>query len=76
MVMTSWFGMGVVWIWPLLVLVGIGAVVWGLSRGTSGGAAPAQGGPDPAHQVLRERFARGEITETEYRDRMRVLDGH
>jgi putative membrane protein len=34
---------------------------------------PQPPGPDPK-AVLRERFARGEITEEEYRSRLRVLD--
>ncbi len=63
--------MGWMWIWPVLVLVGLVAIVnavvlW--ARGGSGRSAPDTVGR--ARQILDERFARGEIDEGEYR-RMR-----
>ena len=36
---------------------------------------PAAASPGDAGSILRERFARGEIDETEYRQRLNVLDG-
>lgn len=70
-------GMGFVWIWPVLLLAGIAAVVWGLSRaGATGGGRRGPSGRERAREILQERFARGEITEQEYRERMRVLDEH
>ena len=67
------YGTGFWWLWPLLLVIGLVALVWGLVRATSssGTGTTQQGG---AREVLRERFARGEITEQELRERMRVLD--
>jgi putative membrane protein len=69
----GWVGMtlGMVAFWALV----IGAVVWlvrGLSRGNE--RRDLSSSPDP-RRVLAERFARGEIDEAEYRDRLTVLSG-
>lgn len=68
--------MGLHWIW-WLVWVGIGAaLVWALARML---ATPADSGPpsepegDSADDILRARYARGEITEDELRERRRAL---
>lgn len=74
--MMDGFWMGLVWIWPVLLVAGIAAFVWGLSRATTGGATRGSNGHERAREILRERFARGELTEQEYRERMRVLDEH
>lgn len=69
----GWVGMtlGMVAFWVLV----IGAVVWlvrGLGRGIERPDAPSSADP---RQVLAERFARGEIDEAEYHDRLAVLSG-
>ena len=74
--MMDGFWMGFVWIWPVLLVAGIAALVWGLSRATTGGVTGGASGHERAQEILRERFARGELTEQEYRERMRVLDEH
>lgn len=56
--------------WGLLV-AGVVVLVRSVSRRET--AWPAAG-PDPA-RVLAERFARGDIDEAEYRQRLRVLGG-
>jgi putative membrane protein len=68
------YGMGFGWLWVLLLAVGAVALAWGLSRAWN---APGAGRDeaDRARQILRERFARGEITEEEFRQRLRTLDG-
>lgn len=71
----GWAGMGVgmVLFWGLLI-GGIVALVVYISgdrqipRGTAPAASP--------EQLLAARFARGEISETEYRDRLAVLRDH
>ena len=68
--------MGFVWIWPVLLVAGIAAFVWGLSRASTRREPGGPSGHERAGEILRERFARGEITEQEYRERMRVLDEH
>lgn len=78
-------GMGLGWIWPVILLVGLAVLAWGLTRAfrPSGGRAPTPlssttGQPpqrDRAQDILRERYARGEISEEEFHERMRALGG-
>jgi putative membrane protein len=67
------FGMG--WLWTLVVVLFV-AAVWFAARTGSWRGAP---GAAPRHQnpeeILRNRLARGEIDEEEYRSRMRTLSG-
>ena len=75
-----WFG----WIWPVIFLVGLSALAWGLTRAfrAPGGQSDPAPPPRPAGQppqrdkpreILRERYARGEISEEEFHARMRAL---
>ena len=76
--MGGWGAFG--WLWmliPLLFWGGLLALIaWAVIR-----AFPSQenGHPErrssPAEEVLRERFARGEIAAEEYEERLRVLRG-
>ena len=52
----------------LLLVIGLVIVVWRLL-----GAGGLWRRPDSAIQVLRERYARGEISEEEYRKRLSTL---
>lgn len=73
--------MGWAWVWPVLVLIGLallGYVVFRLAqtRARAGAAAgggtrsEASSGPgSSARRILDERYARGEIDETEYHRR-------
>ena len=71
--MCTWAGGGWWFLWPLW-FVGLWIVlalvlrfgVWGRHRGHWSASVTAEG-------ILAERFARGEITEKEYRDRIAVL---
>lgn len=78
-------GMGWGWIWPVVLILGLGALVWGLLRartssdGSGGGDVRRDDRPqgmshDRSREILRERYARGEISEEEMRERMRALD--
>lgn len=78
-------GMGWMWfIWPLIIL-GIVLLVAVLLRGTAtrtpghGGevAPPPDGGSgrSRAQEILDERYARGELTDEEYQERLRQLRG-
>jgi putative membrane protein len=58
-------------LWPLLWLAVIATVVW-LVRGRHW-ARPPRSGADRARDILAERFARGEITGEEYRERLEQL---
>ena len=65
-------GWGVLWMivsWGLIALV-----VFLLVRAVAGGPSDRSERPKDARQILEERFARGEISEEEYRDRRGVLD--
>lgn len=77
-------GMGWGFIWPVILLMGLGALTWGLTRASrsSSGQAPGLTPPptagqppqrDRAQEILRERYARGEISEEEFHTRMRAL---
>lgn len=74
--------MGWMWfIWPLMILVIVLVVVL-LVRGSGGGtnrgsaSAPGPGtGRTRAQEILDERYARGELTDEEYQDRLRQLRG-
>jgi putative membrane protein len=62
---------------PLLFFGGlIAVIVWAVVRITAnrqgGGTEPRAGG-DSAEEVLRQRFARGEIDAEEYDERRRIL---
>jgi uncharacterized membrane protein len=67
---------GMLWmLGGILVIVGLVVlVVWAVSRATATnpGAAAAPAGPDPL-DILRARFARGEITEAEYTQAANIL---
>lgn len=71
----GWAGMGIgmVLFWALLI-AGIVALVAYISgdRQIPPGTTPTVS----PEQVLAARFARGEISETEYRDRLAVLRDH
>jgi putative membrane protein len=69
-------GVGMVLFWALLI-AGIVALI----AYTTGNRQDRQIPPEPTstaspEQVLAARFARGEINETEYRDRLAVLRDH
>lgn len=71
----GWFG----WIFgPLMMILVVGGIIAAvvfLARSLGGHAQPGHGPsfrPDPL-DILKERFARGEIDKEEYEDRRRVL---
>jgi putative membrane protein len=58
-------------LWPILWLAVLVAVVWFLSR--RWGRPRGGGGLDRAREILAERFARGELSSEEYRQRLAEL---
>lgn len=67
-------GIGMVLFWALIIL-GIVALVRFSSGSQRSGQPPASDASSP-EQVLAGRFARGEIDETQYRERVAVLRDH
>lgn len=67
-------GIGMVLFWALII-AGIVALIRFSSGGQQSGRTLPPGAPSP-QQVLAERFARGEISDTEYRDRTAALREH
>jgi putative membrane protein len=70
------------WVFGLFLLVGLGLLVllavrsFGASRSSGDGVAPTAGkgpGLSTARGILDERLARGELSPTEYRDRIETL---
>ena len=76
--------MGWMWLWGLLLLIGIVLLVLVAIRVAGGGIRgryePGRGeepgnppGGSKARQILDERFARGDLTEDQYRQHLKVL---
>lgn len=63
-----WAGLGLFLLLRVLVVTGLVVLVWRLLS-----ARGLWHRPDTATQVLRERYARGEIGEEEYRKRLETL---
>lgn len=81
--MGNGWGMGMMWIWPLLIVGVVVLVVFLLRQSTGtpgsgrGPAAPpsSEDGRSRAREILDERYARGEIDDQEYHQRLRHLRG-
>ncbi len=73
----GWAGMGVgmVLFWALII-AGIVAVVAYINGDRQDRQIPPHPTSASPEQVLAARFARGEINETEYRERLAVLRDH
>jgi putative membrane protein len=80
--MDSGYGMGWMWLFWLLLVLGVVVLVVVAVRVVGGGVtgrtadqqgAGARPGRSHARQLLDERYARGEITTEEYRERLSEL---
>jgi putative membrane protein len=78
--------MGWMWLWGLLLIIGIvllvllavRVTVGGIRSGYGTGGTDGPGGPPPggegrAREILDERFAKGELTADQYREQLKVL---
>jgi putative membrane protein len=75
--MMDW-GNGAGWLWwmvpmTLLMVAVIGTIVWALLTAVRGSGPTSKANPPSAAEILDERFARGEIDASEYRERMDAL---
>jgi len=65
------WGMGLGgWLWMILAVILVVAVIWVLVTAVGG---RDRRGVDDAAQILKARFARGEITQAEYEQARRLL---
>lgn len=74
----SGFGLGGTLLNVLLLVASLAAVVWIAAKilpALSGGDGSPVGRADPAEEILRERFAHGEIDAGEYESSVEVLRG-
>ncbi|WP_139006562.1 SHOCT domain-containing protein [Arthrobacter crystallopoietes] len=71
------FGMGLMWFFWILLIIGLVLLIILLVRFLTGGVE-SRGSRHPgrgeARNILAERLARGELTPDEYRERLRALD--
>lgn len=64
------WGMGLGgWLWMVLGIVLLVVIVWAIASAIPGRGRPA----DDAAQILKARFARGEISDQEYEQARRLL---
>jgi len=69
------FGMGWMWFFWILLILGTILLVVVLVKAFAGpGNAPPRPDPNRARAILEERFARGEINADEFRERLRILE--
>ena len=69
-------GYGGAWFMPIIMIVFWGLVIWGivaLIRGLSRGDASSSMQADSALEILKRRYARGEITKQAYEERKKDL---
>ncbi len=77
------FGMGAMWLFGLLVLVGLVLLVvvgvralgGGIGRAGGPGAGDRRPGRSRAREVLDERYAHGELNTAEYQERLQAIEG-
>jgi len=68
-------GFGFMWLMPILWIVAIGLIIWAVVAAVRGGESTGQGSPktDSALEILKQRYARGEISKEEYEQKKKDL---
>jgi putative membrane protein len=67
--MGLWMFLGMVF-WILIIVGIVLLVVWGVQKGTGSGVGKAE---EPAMEILKKRYARGEISKQEYEEKKKDL---
>ena len=70
---SPWWGVVTMAFWVLVIVGEVLLIVW-MVRQLQGGSMPRAGGDDRALSILRERFARGEITQEQFDEMRRTLE--
>lgn len=65
-----WFGMGWGWIIGLIFLA---LIIWLIVKGVGQGSGTAQSSDKSALDILKERYARGEINKEEFEEKKKDL---
>ncbi|HZJ58454.1 MAG TPA: SHOCT domain-containing protein [Clostridia bacterium] len=73
MPMHSWGGGLFMFLFWALIIAGVVYLIIRLSRNSSPSRYMPVGGQDNAINILRERLARGEISQDEYDERLKIL---
>ncbi len=78
-----WGGFGGIglWLMPLIMMVVVGLIIWGIVvlvrrtawAGGSGWGGGSTASPDSALEILKRRYARGEISPEEFAERKKNL---
>jgi len=66
----GWYGFGMHAFWWLFWVILIAGVVWAMGRGSSG----RQRERENPLEMLRRRYARGEVSTQEYEERKAILE--
>jgi putative membrane protein len=69
----GWFGGIFMFIFWALVIVGLIFLIKWLIQGTRGGSASLRGNSSSALEILKERYARGEIDKQEFEEKKKDL---
>jgi putative membrane protein len=64
------WGMGFGWLLGIVILV---VIIWAVTKGINAGQNPAQTEKKSALDILKERYARGEINKEEYEEKKHIL---
>lgn len=70
--MNGWGG-GWMWLWGVAMMAGFVALIVWLARANSGPSVAPRDPTGRAKEILAERFAKGELSTDEYRERVSEL---
>lgn len=70
----GWGGMFGMWIfWVVLIVLAVVAMIWLVRTASSGGGGSGPRSAQAPEEILKERYARGEIDDEEYQRRLEEL---